>query len=137
MAPSTLDFFYGVYRYALANRSALLRYGLVSLGGYSFAAAALYTLSHFQWVDARLGYALVYLVIYAVQYPITIFFIYRVKHKTSNLMKYGVYLFLNWSVASALYFVLAHLGLGIFQAFVLVAIIMFPLRFVYGKRVYQ
>ena len=119
------------------NRAALLRYGLVSVLGYSFAATALFFLNHFQWVDARLGYALVYLVIYTVQYPITIYYIYRVKHKTSNLFKYGLYLFLNWSIASALYFVLTHVGFGIFQAFVLVALIMFPLRFVFGKRVYQ
>jgi len=114
-----------------------MRYVMVSVFGYGFAASGLYLLNRYQWIDPRLGYGLVYLVIYAVQYPVTIYFIYRVKHKTSNLLKYGVYLFLNWSVASGLYFVLSHLGLGIFQAFVLVAAIMFPLRFVFGKRVYR
>lgn len=114
-----------------------MRYGSVSVLGYGFAAAGLYFLNRYQWFDQRLGYALVYLVIYTVQYPITIYFIYRVKHKISNLLKYGVYLFLNWSVASGLYFVFSHWGLGIFQAFVLVAAIMFPLRFVFGKRVYR
>jgi hypothetical protein len=135
---STLRFLHARAQAALLkNRSALLRYGLVSVVGYGCAASALFLLNHFHWVDARLGYALVYLVIYTVQYPITIYFIYKVQHKTSNLLKYGLYLFLNWSVASALYFVLTHAGLGIFQAFVLVALIMFPLRFVFGKRVYQ
>jgi hypothetical protein len=119
------------------NRGALMRYVLVSVLGYGFAASALYALNHYALVDPRWAYAWVYLVIYTAQYPITIFFIYRVKHKTSNLLKYGVYLFLNWSVASGLYFVLSHWGLGIFQAFVLVALIMFPLRFVFGRRVYQ
>jgi hypothetical protein len=119
------------------NRAALIRYVWVSVLGYGFALGALYALNRYTLVDPRWAYALVYLVIYAVQYPITIYFIYRVKHKTSNLLKYGVYLFLNWSVASVLYFVLSHWGLGIFQAFVLVAAIMFPLRFVFGKRVYR
>lgn len=137
MAQSFVSFVSGFYQYALANRPALLRYGLVSLGGYSFAVLALFALTHVQWVDTRLSYALVYLFIYVFQYPITIFFIYRVQHKTSNLFKYALYLFLNWSLASTLFFVLSHFGLGIFQAFILVALIMFPLRFVYGKRVYQ
>jgi len=119
------------------NRAALLRYVWVSVLGYGFALSALYALNRYTLVDPRWAYAWVYLVIYTAQYPITIFFIYRVKHKTSNLLKYGVYLFLNWSVASGLYFVLSHWGLGIFQAFVLVALIMFPLRFVFGRRVYQ
>lgn len=127
----------GLRSYLLRHRGALARYVLVSVIGYGFAVGALWLLNARQWVDARLGYALVYLVIYAVQYPITIFFIYRVDHKTSNLLKYGIYLFLNWSAASALYFVLTHVGLGIFQAFVLVALIMFPLRFMFGRRVYQ
>jgi putative flippase GtrA len=128
---------HGLYNYMVQHRGSLMRYVMVSVLGYGFAAGGLYLLNRYQWIDPRLGYALVYLVIYAVQYPITIYFIYRVKHKTSNLLKYGVYLFLNWSVASALYFVLSHWGLGIFQAFVLVALIMFPLRFVFGKRVYR
>ena len=130
-------YFQKLRTYCLQHRGALTRYVFVSVLGYGFAVGALWLINAHQWVDARLGYALVYLVIYAVQYPITIFFIYRIKHKTSNLLKYGLYLFLNWSVASALYFVLAHFGLGIFLSFVLVALIMFPLRFVFGKRVYQ
>jgi hypothetical protein len=127
----------GLYNYLVQYRGSLIRYVMVSVLGYGFAAGSLYLLNRYQWIDPRLGYALVYLVIYAVQYPVTIYFIYRVEHKTSNLLKYGLYLFLNWSVASGLYFVLSHWGLGIFQAFVLVAAIMFPLRFVFGKRVYR
>ena len=115
----------------------MARYILVSLLGYGFALSALFLLNRYHFVDIRLGYALVYVVIYAVQYPITIYFIYQVDHKISNLMKYGLYLFLNWSIASGMYFVLTHVGLGIFQAFVMVALIMFPLRFVFGRRVYQ
>ena len=125
------------YFLKFSSDPSIRRYVGWSIFGYIAAFLMLKSLSFFTLIDQRIGYAIVYLLIYVLRYPVTVFSVYRVKHSPSNLLRYGVYLFLNWSVASALYFVLTHAGLGIFQAFVLVALIMFPLRFVFGKRVYQ
>jgi hypothetical protein len=123
--------------YHFYDYRSLIRYVLVSVFGYVFAVLSIYFLNKYNFVDPRLGYSFVYLIIYILQYPITVYYIYRVEHKKSNLLKYALYLFLNWSLASFLYFLLTHVGLGIFQSFILVALIMFPLRYVYGRRVYN
>jgi len=116
---------------------AVLRYAIVSILGYGFALASLFALNFYQIVDDRIAYAVVYSIIYIVQYPITIVYIYKLNHKTSNLWKYGAYLLLNWMLASIIYFALSHLGFNILLSFIMVALIMFPFRFFYGKKVYN
>ena len=115
----------------------ILRYGVVSLLTYAYALTGIYLLTKFSIVDPKLSYAIIYSTIYIVQYPFLIKFVYKVDYQRKFILRYGLFLILNWLVSSLLYYFFVKMTAGVWGSFLMVTLVMFPIRYFIGVRIYK
>jgi putative flippase GtrA len=107
----------------------ILRYILVSLGGYIFIFFFLYLLINILKLNKSIAYFVIYAFVYLFDYLITLKYVFRRRHKNTIILKYFLQLATFFLLNNLLFNSLIYFGIQYMIATVVVIIILFPIRF--------
>ena len=108
------------------------RYIFISMMFYIYVFLGLWILVEAIQLNSLLAYICIYASAYIINYVITLKWVFRANHKNLIAIKYLIYLFFFLVINSLMYKILLDY-LYFMNAAFLVAVILFPLRYISSK----
>ncbi len=111
----------------------VLRYGLVSVGGYLTVILLMYFCVNFFHIPKTGAFVLVYALVYVAQYFVNLRYLFGGVHAWSKVVKFVVHIFVFLIVGVWIFNVLIEWRVSYLLAAPLATITLFPLRFLSFK----
>ncbi len=120
------------------NKKYISRYIIISIVGYSIIFFGLYLFIDVLKVNKTISFLIVYAFNYMFLYMVQLKYLFMTNHNSKKMIRFLIYLFFSYLIATLLFFVLTSFNLQYLIATVLTVIILFPLKlFVLKKVVYK
>lgn len=111
----------------------LLRYLSVSVSVYAFILLGMYVLVDWLQFGELVGYVIVYLCAYSIDYLMTLKFVFRSDHHWLKVVKYVIHTLVFLLIGSFVFKAFLHFGVHYLIATFAAALVMFPVRYYSNK----
>jgi len=120
--------------YAKMNQNLpLFKYLFASVSVYIYILAAIYALVDLCNLNKIIAYIFVYAIAYAIDYTLTLRFVFNKRHRWIKVFKYMTYVAVFLGVSTYFYKFLLSFGVYYVLATLLVALALMPVRFAVNK----